>query len=385
MESILNNRDLSSLADSDVADLFNIIHIANSHSELPHMRKRVAARLKEAFRANGVVFFIGDRDHKKIDNMSLVAANADFRYLERWAGYYCHHDPFQGSAHENSPVCKVDDILPYHKWVNLKIYNEFYLPQNIHYKLSISLAAKGKTLGLIGIFRARDHQDFSKSEVAKARILVPHLTTALENASSIRDNGDARAFPEETNAPDRLFGIVVLDHELHPVHWNSEAKELCMALLRRERHDARDGAEGTFLSQEVVDDCLALKGLFDGGERNRPFRNQRIIEARDGRKIRVISSLEQLSIKGASGPRFLIYLADVSEGHKLREESLRERYQLTKREADIALCVCQGLTNDEIGERLFISRYTVETHLKNIFNKTNVKHRAGLAGLLQSP
>jgi DNA-binding CsgD family transcriptional regulator len=63
---------------------------------------------------------------------------------------------------------------------------------------------------------------------------------------------------------------------------------------------------------------------------------------------------------------------------------MRERYQLTKREADIALCVCQGLTNDEIGERLFISRFTVETHLKNIFNRANLKHGAGLAGLQQS-
>jgi DNA-binding CsgD family transcriptional regulator len=50
---------------------------------------------------------------------------------------------------------------------------------------------------------------------------------------------------------------------------------------------------------------------------------------------------------------------------------------------DIVRCVCQGLTNDEIGEKLYISRFTVETHLKNIFDKTKVKHRAGLAGLLQ--
>jgi hypothetical protein len=28
-----------------------------------------------------------------------------------------------------------------------------------------------------------------------------------------------------------------------------------------------------------------------------------------------VGALEQLSIKGASGPRFLIYLADIPEGH----------------------------------------------------------------------
>jgi DNA-binding CsgD family transcriptional regulator len=385
MESILKNEDLSALSESDIVDVFNIIHLANCHSGLSDVRKKVAAYIKQSFRANGVVFFLGDKDFKKIDNTSLIAANADFRYLERWSRYYCHHDPFQGEAHTGTAVCKVDDILPYRKWVNLKIYNEFYLPQNIHYKLSISLATKEKTLGLIGIFRPRGYQDFSTREVAKARILVPHLTTALENASVTRTNREGRPGAEELDGNASLFGVIVLDHDLHPVHWNSEAREFCSVLARREQHERNEDTEDTFLSEEIMSDCLALKGLFDEGERDRPFRSQRIIEARDGRRIRVISSLEKLSIRGASGPKFLIYLADVSEGYRLREDSLRERYQLTKREADIALCVCEGLTNDEIGEKLFISRFTVETHLKNIFSKTNVKHRAGLAGLLQSP
>jgi DNA-binding CsgD family transcriptional regulator len=69
---------------------------------------------------------------------------------------------------------------------------------------------------------------------------------------------------------------------------------------------------------------------------------------------------------------------------RLGKEALKERYHLTKREADIVRCVCDGLTNSEIGETLFISRNTVETHLKNIFSKTGMRHRAGLAGLLQS-
>jgi hypothetical protein len=181
MESIFKNEDLTGLDDSDIVDVFNIIHVAHSHSRLSQMRKELAACIKRTFQAQGVVFFLGDRELKKIDNRSLVAANADYRYLERWAQYYCHHDPFQGEAHAGNTVCKVDDILPYRKWVNLKIYNEFYLPQNIHYKLSMSLTRAEQNVGLIGIFRPRDDRDFSKREITKARILVPHLTTAILN------------------------------------------------------------------------------------------------------------------------------------------------------------------------------------------------------------
>jgi DNA-binding CsgD family transcriptional regulator len=266
--------------------------------------------------------------------------------------------------------------------VNLKIYNEFYLPQNIHYKLSISLSTKEKALGLIGIFRPREYQDFSKSEIAKARILVPHLTTALENIGDWPEKGRGLTLPEGNEADLPSFGIIVLDYELRPVHWNSEAREFCHTLQRRDGRQGNVSIEDTFVSPEIIQDCLALKSLFEEGEMTGPPRKQRMIEA-GGQRIRAVSSLEQLRLRGTPCRRFLIYLTDVPEGFKLRGEILMERYDLTKREADIALCVCQGLTNDEIAERLFISRFTVETHVKNIFSKTDVRHRAGLAGLLQ--
>lgn len=80
----------------------------------------------------------------------------------------------------------------------------------------------------------------------------------------------------------------------------------------------------------------------------------------------------------------MVYLLDFSEISRGREEAQREKYQLTKIEIDIVRWVSHGLTNDEIGEKLHISRFTIETHLKNIFDKTKVKHRTGLACLLQS-
>lgn len=48
---------------------------------------------------------------------------------------------------------------------------------------------------------------------------------------------------------------------------------------------------------------------------------------------------------------------------------------LTKRELEILTLVAEGLTNDEIGKRVFISEKTVKTHLNHIFDKLNVKNR----------
>lgn len=41
--------------------------------------------------------------------------------------------------------------------------------------------------------------------------------------------------------------------------------------------------------------------------------------------------------------------------------------------------VAKGLKNKEIAERLFVSPYTVETHVKNIFSKLGFSSRAELA------
>jgi len=52
---------------------------------------------------------------------------------------------------------------------------------------------------------------------------------------------------------------------------------------------------------------------------------------------------------------------------------------LAKREADVARLVAEGLTNKQIGARLFISERTVDSHVRNILNKLGAGSRAQIA------
>jgi two-component system, NarL family, response regulator DegU len=61
------------------------------------------------------------------------------------------------------------------------------------------------------------------------------------------------------------------------------------------------------------------------------------------------------------------------------DESIRT---LTKREMEILRLVAEGLTNEEIGKRIFISEKTVKTHLTNIFDKLKVNNRFKAALML---
>lgn len=53
--------------------------------------------------------------------------------------------------------------------------------------------------------------------------------------------------------------------------------------------------------------------------------------------------------------------------------------QLTAREAEVVHAVAGGATSKEIGQRLGISENTVNFHLKNMFNKLELRNRSQLA------
>ncbi|MFB7847725.1 MULTISPECIES: response regulator [unclassified Streptomyces] len=57
----------------------------------------------------------------------------------------------------------------------------------------------------------------------------------------------------------------------------------------------------------------------------------------------------------------------------------REPSPLTPREEEITRLVAEGLTNAEIGARLFISPGTAKTHIANIQAKLKVRNRVGIA------
>ena len=52
---------------------------------------------------------------------------------------------------------------------------------------------------------------------------------------------------------------------------------------------------------------------------------------------------------------------------------------LTPAERKVVALVTEGLTNPQIAERLHLSPWTIQTHLKRVFKKLGVRGRADLA------
>ena len=69
-----------------------------------------------------------------------------------------------------------------------------------------------------------------------------------------------------------------------------------------------------------------------------------------------------------------------ASGETARKRSVGSLDQLTAREAQIARLARDGLSNPEIGARLFISPRTVEYHLHKVYGKLDITSRNELAG-----
>jgi ATP/maltotriose-dependent transcriptional regulator MalT len=72
-------------------------------------------------------------------------------------------------------------------------------------------------------------------------------------------------------------------------------------------------------------------------------------------------------------------------GEKVRKRTAETRDDLTPQERQIAWLARDGLSNPEIGARLFLSPRTVEWHLRNVFTKLGIRSRRELANALAGP
>ena len=69
-------------------------------------------------------------------------------------------------------------------------------------------------------------------------------------------------------------------------------------------------------------------------------------------------------------------------GEHVQKRSVETRDDLSAQEAQIARLARDGLSNAEIGDRLFISQHTVAYHLRKVFSKLGITSRNQLVRVL---
>jgi DNA-binding CsgD family transcriptional regulator len=81
------------------------------------------------------------------------------------------------------------------------------------------------------------------------------------------------------------------------------------------------------------------------------------------------------------GTLFTVFASEKDKDFSFEE--FCKKYEVSPRETDIVREICNGLSNKEISEKLFISLQTVKDHTHRIYIKTNVKSRVQLIYLVK--
>jgi DNA-binding CsgD family transcriptional regulator len=135
-----------------------------------------------------------------------------------------------------------------------------------------------------------------------------------------------------------------------------------------------------FLKTEFFNDFLARDGLhwginlhaFDGDE---ALGDLRIWRGRSGSEF----SAHDRQLLDMLAPAFVAALRRARRS--LPAPSTLPVAALSRRELEVARCVCRGLTDKEIARELAIALPSVRTYLQRLFEKLGVHRRAGLAQL----
>jgi ATP/maltotriose-dependent transcriptional regulator MalT len=108
---------------------------------------------------------------------------------------------------------------------------------------------------------------------------------------------------------------------------------------------------------------------------------RRRTEARERLQI----AREMLDTIGAEGFAARAERELLAIGGRVRKRGAQPREELTSQEVQIARLAGDGLSNVDIGARLFISRHTVAYHLRKVFSKLGVSSRNQLGAALPEP
>ncbi len=221
-----------------------------------------------------------------------------------------------------------------------------------------------KRWGGIELTRESGDPDFDAREVGLLRRVAPHLgaglraSTLLSEAPLAEANGDG--------AP----GVLVLDHRGRLVQHTRAAK-----LYLEEMDDLGPGWQEGDLPVAVWMVVGALRtALEPRTDRDLARVPLLCIKARTGRWLTLQGALTEATPESPSqrmvfieptGPKQIAWLKTAA-------------YGLSAREREIVDLVLGGASRKQIAATLYITEYTVQDHLSNIFDKVEVRGREAL-------
>jgi DNA-binding CsgD family transcriptional regulator len=376
---------MARMTGKDYRDILNLVYLANRCENVESFIDALFPSIMQAFNTECATFQLikGYPRHIRIvESRSFKSDNRNL-YEDRYYpvlykdSFYQQSPLLKEAASSSKTVLKFGESISFRDWERSDFYNNFMLPQNLYWELFLTLRWKTNLEGMITLWRSKRQPDYEDREVLKAARLASHLGVVVHNICLISQvNARESHFLSADGADGE--GFLWLDHRFTPSFFNNKARDICLQLLGRTQYNTSDFEKGEFpIPSYIIRDCSDLLGLVKTEGQPILLPKERIVSTESGRKFRIEYSLLWKGSQINSTPNFLVTLSDLADEQK-QETTFQTRFQLSRRELDIIYYLVRGLSDNEIGEKLYISRQTVHTHTKNIYKKLGAKSRIEL-------
>jgi DNA-binding CsgD family transcriptional regulator len=287
---------------------------------------------------------------------------------EKEAAFYLEHVYFEQdleetlkAARDGRSVTLLSELTGEHLERSAS-YRGFLRPLDLAHTMSGVFAADGGIWGTLDLAREGGRRDFEAREVALFKRLAPHLSAGLKIAT-LRE--DARS---ETGG-DGVSGVLVLDSRGMVLHHTAAAEHWLGDLA-----DLGPGwREGVGLPAAIWTLAGALRTALKPETEKSGVPRLRV-RSRSGRWLTLQAARSEPRADGRTETVVVIEPAGPREVAWMNTAA----YGLSSREREIVDLVARAASTREISTTLYISEYTVQEHLSNIFDKVGVRSRRAL-------
>jgi DNA-binding CsgD family transcriptional regulator len=229
-------------------------------------------------------------------------------------------------------------------------YRDVLQPSGVRHELRTITRGPGGAWGALILFRGDDVSDFTASETNLLCALGPTVAEGLRRAAVL---DTTRPAPDNPDADGPGLLLIRVEDGIQIEHATTAA---------RDRLTTIDDGTVQVLPAAIV--TLVHSATLDPHHQHRAR-----MRTRTGAWL--TAHAERL------GPTLVSVILEPTRSRELAE--LRaDAYRLTPRERQVAALAVQGRTNTEIAETLFLSVFTVQDHLKQIYTKTGATGRTDL-------
>ncbi|MHB8111683.1 MAG: LuxR C-terminal-related transcriptional regulator [Syntrophorhabdaceae bacterium] len=363
---------MGSLGARELKDVLAVSQRFFDFNNVDELRTQTLSILEPVFKADKGNFFLPHQWEPHLDLQGVISLGVDNSYLQDFKIHYHKSDPFLRSLFSfDSSVYTTEELIPIRDLEQTAYYNEFLKPQSIHSQIVFYLRSGDQLLGVIALFRPRTIPTFNKDDKKIARTLVPYLTAALGKTIALRDVSEKENIIESITSGTAYRGILILNESMEIVYINTKARRILSATQNTIPGWQRPISLPTILYTESLS---FLKSVQSGSGMQESRELQ--LSGTDGTMAPVILRMKIIHLPG--GRRSLLISTETDQDFPTCNQGLRD-FGLTRRELEVISFVCQGLSNREIADKLHISEYTVENHLRSVYPKMKVRNRTALA------